>query len=381
MIYYQTQDRRKFFNFPRRTALDQRYIFVIKIDDRNFRRSSCPLPRNFVFDIPDHVVKDINANLCKLVFDYTFECYDCTHSNPNDLVSFFIKNTMTHFNLHKDQVILLVGNLKPYREVPFTVCTVNIIYTLIPPASDNFVDTQTKLIETKSIRDYKVLSLMRNPRYHRIKFAHDIFINNLRDDNLITCRHTIKDFNINFFDFFKDQSISKDFVNSLPWVYDYNEDVKVINLYLRSKTEEDLYLKSYVNFVIETFVDHTSKHNSEYELDMSEKVIKPISRMQPFIVLGHEGILSYLQDVGYKTFSRWWDESYDKDLSSENRYNHIFSLFKKINAMSREELADMLKEMQPILDHNRIIFNEQANSDNYLQEFKNKLEELFDKYN
>lgn len=382
MFHFLSKDVTYFFDFiPKDTDANcQKYIYVIKIDDRNFRRFSSPLDKDFVFDIPEHVLNDVKANLCIIVFDYTIECFDCTHSNPSDLVRFFIESTMCHFKFHKDQVILLVGNLKPFKEVPFTVCTANhSIYTLIPFASNEFVKNQFDLVNNRHVREYKIMCLMRNPRLHRLKFAQDIFSNNLKNDNLITCRHTIKDFNVNFFNFFKENISNQKFINSLPWVYDYDEDQPVLNLHLRTSIEEDLYLNSFVNFAIETYVDHTSNTNSDYELDISEKVFKPIARMQPFVILGQQGIIEYLHSQGYKTFDRWWDESYDLDTDSSKRYDKVFSIFKKISSMPKEELANMLVEMQDILIHNSELFEYNKKTRSYLVEFKETLTNLFDK--
>jgi hypothetical protein len=165
----------------------------------------------------------------------------------------------------------------------------------------------------------------------------------------------------------------------LPWVYDHPVTEKHPKRLLDSQKEENLYTDSYVNFVIETYFDHTSTYNKNYELDFSEKVSKPISRMQPFVVLGQEGILQYLHNEGYKTFDRWWDESYDTEVDGNVRYDKVWQIFKYINSLSTYQLSEMLLEMQPILEHNRLLFEENVKSKKYLQEFNDTLIKLFDK--
>jgi hypothetical protein len=220
---------------------------------------------------------------------------------------------------------------------------------------------------------------MNVPRTHRIRFAHDIFFNNLRDGNLITCKKDHPDYNIKFFNAVDSKYNSNKFVESLPWIYDHPVTEKSIKKLLNSEREENLYLDSYVNFVVETYLDHTSEHNRDYELDLTEKVSKPISRMQPFVVLGQESILDYLHSEGYKTFDRWWDESYDLDLDSNTRYDKVWKLFTYINSLSKEELSEMLTEMQPILEHNRLLFEENVKSRKFLNEFNETVTKLFDK--
>ena len=350
------------------------------MDSRTMRRINCPFDKDHVISIPDQVLTDIVSNKCKLVFDYSNENFDCIHSNNLDLTGHFIKNTVEFYKLAKDQVILLTGNAKPYREVPYNVCSVNgPFYTIVPLASNKFIEKQHNLISAKSDRPYKILCLMNAPREHRIRLAYDIFSNDFRKENLITCKATNTLYNLNFFNSVNSTFNHKEFVNSLPWLYDHSLTEKNPKKLLDTQKEEDLYTESYVNFVVETYLNHTSRCNKDYELDFTEKVSKPISRMQPFVILGQEGILQYLHNEGYKTFDRWWDESYDKEVDSNVRYDKVWQIFKYINSLSKQQLSEMLSEMQPILEHNRLLFEEYVKSEIYLQEFNDTLIKLFDK--
>lgn len=379
-IYSLTESNRPFLNFPLKNSNNCCYIYVIIINSRTVRRSNCPFDKNYVIPIPNDVLNDVQENRCKIVFDYSRENYDCVHSNNANLTGHFVKNTVLKYNLSKDQVILLTGNVKPYKDVPYSVCSFNrSLYTLVPLASDEFIENQNNLIYSKRERSYKILCLMNVPRAHRIRFAYDIFSNNLRQENLITCKANNIHYNLNFFNSTTSVFNSKEFVASLPWIYDHPVTEKHPKKLLNTQKEENLYLDSYVNFVVETYLDHTSNYNREYELDVTEKVAKPISRMQPFVVLGQEGILDYLRSQGYKTFGRWWDESYDLELDGNARYNKVWEIFKYINSLSKIELSDMLVEMQPILTYNRLLFEEKVKSKQYLNEFIETLTKLFDK--
>lgn len=364
----------KFLDLPLRENCEFPYLYSIKIVPNQISRLNCTYPKDFIFEVPDDILHDIKSNVCRLVFDYTSECYDCTHSNKDDLTNLFITNTVAHYNLEKHQVILLTGNLKAYKDLPYTVCILNMWTARIPQASADVVNSQRNLITSRIPKEYKILCLMRMPRYHRLKFAHDIFANNLLNDNIITCHlDGISDLRLNnMLSRFTNQT----FVNSLPWKYDVE---KYSDMFLSTSNEEQLYAKSSVNFVVETLFDHTSSVNHAHELDISEKVFKPISRMQPFIVMGHEGTLAYLHSEGYKTFDRWWDESYDTELDSSQRYNKIWRLFEYVNSLSKEQLADMLFDMLPVLEHNRQLYEFKLNSKSYLQEFNSVVSKLFDK--
>lgn len=86
----------------------------------------------------------------------------------------------------------------------------------------------------------------------------------------------------------------------------------------------------------------------------SEKVQQPMWYRKPFILMAPPGTLKYLHEHGYKTFSDFWDESYDDCTDHEKRLYKIFDIIKYIESKTIAELRDMYKDMRPILDHNRI---------------------------
>ena len=365
-----------FFNFPLKTQEDQRYIYPIRLTGMLVNRLFTFLPKNHVFHIPDSVLADIKNNKCKLVFDYSAEPFNCTYKNKMDLTDYFVRATMMHYGLTKEQVILTTANVKIYKDVPYTVCVLFRPITFIPCATKEWTSKQIDLIKSKADRKFKMLSLMRQTKMHRIKFAYDIFRHNYRDDNLITC-HLPKNKNhfrrINYIPECED----REFFNSLPWAYD--DPSKDYNAFLNTEVEQTMYLDSYVNIVIESFVEFVGETTAEYELDISEKIFKPISRMQPFVVYGQPGILAYLKSIGYKTFDNWWDESYDSIEDSAARYQMIFDIFKMLTHKSKAELANMLYDMLPILEHNRSLFDKYVKEQRYLDEFNEVLAASFDK--
>jgi hypothetical protein len=85
----------------------------------------------------------------------------------------------------------------------------------------------------------------------------------------------------------------------------------------------------------------------------SEKVQQPMWYRKPFILMAPPGTLKYLHEHGYKTFSDFWDESYDSCTNHEERLYKIFEVIEYIESKSIEELKDIYKEMESILSHNR----------------------------
>lgn len=118
------------------------------------------------------------------------------------------------------------------------------------------------------------------------------------------------------------------------------------------QNKEEIYhliVDSFLNLVTET----SYFTNRIY---VSEKSLKPIICRRPFIILGPPKTLQHLKNLGFKTFSKWWDESYDSIEDHHNRFIAVYNLTKFILDKNREELSLILKEMQPILDYNLFHF-------------------------
>lgn len=87
----------------------------------------------------------------------------------------------------------------------------------------------------------------------------------------------------------------------------------------------------------------------------SEKVYQPMYFMKPFVLCAPPKTLQYLKEQGFKTFSDFWDESYDDEMNHEQRLFKIFKLIDFINDKSIVELRKMYDKMIPILKHNFIM--------------------------
>ena len=86
--------------------------------------------------------------------------------------------------------------------------------------------------------------------------------------------------------------------------------------------------------------------------NISEKVLQCMHQKTPYIMVGPAGNLEYLHSMGYKTFSKWWDESYDTETDPLKRLAKIHQIIIDIANTSLEELYAMYLEMQPVLEHN-----------------------------
>ncbi len=87
-------------------------------------------------------------------------------------------------------------------------------------------------------------------------------------------------------------------------------------------------------------------------LHLTEKSFRPIINRRPFILAGPPNSLEYLRNYGFKTFSDFWDESYDQETDGNKRLDKIRDLIQHINSMSFTEMEATLAKMDDILEYN-----------------------------
>jgi hypothetical protein len=84
----------------------------------------------------------------------------------------------------------------------------------------------------------------------------------------------------------------------------------------------------------------------------TEKTWRAIAAKTPFIIQGPTNFLKQLKKLGFKTFDRWWDESYDED-PYDYKLAAILRIIDEINGL---DINKVYNEMQPILEHNYNVF-------------------------
>ena len=125
-------------------------------------------------------------------------------------------------------------------------------------------------------------------------------------------------------------------------IEDKTSDYQVMGLLNEFKT-------SFVSIVPETFFDD---HISNGATFITEKTEKCFSIGSPFIILSTPFFLENLRRLGFKTFSDFWDESYDSATNNIERMNRVLKVIDYISSMTLEECQDMYQKMIPILKHN-----------------------------
>jgi hypothetical protein len=180
------------------------------------------------------------------------------------------------------------------------------------------------------------LSYNRNPRPHRVYLVSEILRQGLLDKGRLS---------IGKFENNETESI-KQLSEISPIIIDRTLDINWAgNLELPDHNA------TFMSIVTETLID-------ESVLFISEKIWKPIVVGHPFMILGNVGTLKYIKDLGFKTFDRWFDESYDNELVHHKRVDIIVNEINKYRDKSVEELRVIREEMKEICTFNRNRFIE-----------------------
>jgi len=102
---------------------------------------------------------------------------------------------------------------------------------------------------------------------------------------------------------------------------------------------------SFCNIITESFFDNKYIH-------ITEKTDRAFSYRQPFIMVGGSGYLKKLKELGFKTFDRWWDESYDDEFNNDTKIEKIKKIILDISNWSIEKCTNVYYEMESVLQHN-----------------------------
>ena len=228
-----------------------------------------------------------------------------------------------------------------------------------PRIKSNFIHfdfflEQQKVLENEFLPltkiKHKYLSMAQgNHRHHRYAMTYMLFKNKLLQHGAISCTD-YKNFHYNVRKETTDEYLSKlknfdqetfnSFKHSLPYEIDGQ-----INLHQFENDESHLFENVFVNLVNET-------HQPDDIVLITEKTYRSINYCRPFIINGDCGSLQYLKEIGFKTFDKFWDESYDTEKSDHVKINKITQIIEYICELDHTQLMTLYESMLPILEHN-----------------------------
>lgn len=91
---------------------------------------------------------------------------------------------------------------------------------------------------------------------------------------------------------------------------------------------------------------------------LTEKICKPIMAGRPFICSGNDRLYTQLKELGFKTFDRWWDESFAYQCGTKEHIKRFTQTVKSVSEWSDTQTEQCYNEMRPILQHNQQLLHD-----------------------
>jgi len=127
--------------------------------------------------------------------------------------------------------------------------------------------------------------------------------------------------------------------------------------------KKDIYLDSYIQIVTET--------NFSKDIFPTEKIINPMTVLQPFILFAAYGYLNYIKKLGFKTFNGFIDESYDLEKNDAKRFKMLCDELLRLSKIPLAQIHNWYISIIPILEYNRNHAIKFANKPMFVENLKN----------
>ena len=285
-----------------------------------------------------------------LLFDYSMENY----LHPETLQ--IIRNTIDRYNLNNKNSLFCSMYYKEIHNL--NTCEFNYCKYVCPVLEDkHLIELESNFQRSKKILTYCRKFTDFNYRYD---FGEFVYKNDYQHQNIVT----MPEF----------ENPLTDFEMSLPWLYDFLLNEERLDKNKKVTAYNDAYNNTFISFILETYFDFDTSQNF---VDVSEKFSNAVRHLHPFIIHSRPGYLKYIKKLGYKTFDKWWDESYDDIENNQLRKRMLYSIYSDLNKRTLDELADMRKEMLPILKHNCELYNKNKSNHTYFDNLFEKIRVCF----
>lgn len=350
----------------------ENFIFPIIMFDTDL------FTRYDTIELPENIVLGIKSKIGKLVFILIQEPWLGVLNS--DFI--WIDNLCKKYQFTKESVIVITSNLLAKIKYNSLLESKHIddafILFLYDPYNPRIGEGEYEWFlerNRKNKKTHHILCFNRIPKTHRIAMFGELMSNPIYKDKIILSMgsHNISNIEpVSFFNLFKEGfgNIDSDrtrrilrFLSKYDSIknIEYDTDIETVKAY---EVNKEVHNNSFVNVVTESYL-------SDDTIFFTEKTYKPIGCLQPFILWGNPYSLKKLKELGYKTFDKWWDESYDEELDIEKKFHKICDLTEEIASWDLDKCFRITQEMEETLLHN---FN---NSVKLRKESQEKIIKLF----
>lgn len=330
--------------------------------DVNYPQEQLTNADRILFPIPYFVKNLLSKNNAKIILDCSTE--GCK-PEPNQLFNMMSQVTQVLRCNHSSFVCLaqnyyLPIYLKTYSK-DYSQPEINILPLnshLLYPSYASQATVTPNSVRTKKFLCFN--NIVRNQRLAMLMFfySEDLLSDSHFSFNLLPYKKqldldfisdlissvTTKNININ--------SLYKEVYSILPLRIDLDDLTNNERGQFTYQTNDELFNSSFFYISTETDFDDGTRNRR-----FTEKTIKPLASLNPFLVLGQSGTLKTLRNLGFQTFSDFIDESYDEVSNPVKRFQKVCQEILKLASLSYDEIESLYKQMYPILEHNKAVLN------------------------
>jgi len=314
--------------------------------------------------IPNNILEEVRKGNCKLIFDNTLEGKSI--EGDEFLNPFY--NSIDKLKLPTKNIYFITNNLiaeKTHQEY-HRADKVNVISVMW-----NVFDVQrlkqeghlpTKVssdmeYKYKSVNIFKVKPFLKVNRTNRDE--RDIFMLFLNFEKLLDkCLVSFPELHIDtnypsqFYKYTQQENIN-DLKSKLPFDIDETDKTNHGPAGIgKGKFNADLpfdpihYRNSFISIVMGAFPFDTNGHH------LHSSTFNPMYCGHPIIQFAPYKSLETMKQYGFKTFDKWWDESYDNEPDDWKRLQMIIDLVLKLSDYDEKDLLYMYQDMKKTLQHN-----------------------------
>jgi hypothetical protein len=213
---------------------------------------------------------------------------------------------------------------------------------------------------------YKFLSYSRKPHDHRVKLYKKYINNNLLNCGIATLgsgsNHNLTStLNENY----------EEYVEHGHWYGDDPKENYGVPHDIFSLGKPDIWQGHFLNIVNESMPNDIWNNHPKQELMVTEKTLKPIIGLRPFLINGDSGSYKWLRDRGFKTFTHWFPV--DGIENSNTLHNKIIEVLIWLKNQNNDQILQIYQDMLPDLIHNRNRFFE------FAQQETLRIKDIFEK--
>lgn len=262
-------------------------------------------------------------------------------------------------NLHREFYIIEAAEpIGPYLEniIKFlNICkSYNKSVTILTGQHSNGVIDLYKLNNA----DIMFLPLFNLFCYGRDGIRTPFFKENTFEKRYLTLNRAYKPIRESLYDYLKNNDLFKFGEYSFRFLNEasFDENYRTENSsFINSINDKfSFHKKCFLNFVVESVnEDYFLFDNKQIKQNfISEKTYKALYTGLPFILIGEPNIIENLKSCGIKTFSDYWDESYDTIQYQHDRVECACNILKNICYESDSRLREIYNDTEFIHKHN-----------------------------